>query len=105
MAATNLQIQQWADQRTRQRAEQIRALLLAMEDDRAAFDDVYAGLTKEGADWEDTRTDGPPNLLTRNDLLGINTFIDAMKTAMRAHDQLPVVLQACVRPVRVETEV
>ena len=99
MAATNKQIQQWADQRTRVRAEQIRALLLAMEDDRASYDDVYAGLTKEGADWEDDREDGPPNLLTRNDLLGINAFIDAMKTMMRAHDQLPVVLQACVRGV------
>ena len=102
MAATNLQIQKWSDERTRVRAEQIRALLLAMEDDRAVFDDVYAGLTAPGADWEDDREDGPPNLLTRNDLLGINAFIDSIKTAMRAHDQLPVVLQACVRPVRVE---
>ena len=102
MTATNQQIQQWANERTRVRAEQIRALLLAMEDDRAAFDDVYAGLTQQGADWTDQRTDGPPNLLTRNDMLGMNSFIDAMKTAMRAHDQLPVVLRACVRSVRVE---
>jgi len=101
MAATNQQIQQWANERTRVRAEQIRALLLAMEDDRAAFDDVYAGLTQEGADWTDQRTDGPPNLLTRNDMLGMNTFIDDMKTAMRAHAQISVVLRACVRPVQV----
>lgn len=99
MAASNLQIQQWANERTRVRAEQIRALLLAIEDDRASFDDVYAGLTAPGADWTDERTDGPPNLLTRDDLLGINAFIDAIKTSMRAHDQLPVVLQACVRGV------
>jgi hypothetical protein len=102
MAATNQQIQQWANERTRVRAEQIRALLLAMEDDRAAFDGIYAALVDPACDWTDVRTDGPPNLLAKNDLLGINAFIDAMKTAMRAHDQLPVVLKACVRSVRLE---
>ncbi len=102
MAATHEQIQRWANERTRVRAEQIRALLLAMEDDRAAFDDIYAALIDPENDWADNRQDGPPNLLSKSDLLGVNAFIDAMKTAMNAHDQMPVVLKACVRPVRLE---
>jgi len=97
--ATNEQIQRWANERTRVRAEQIRGLLLALEDDVAAIDSVYAALNDEGNDWSDGRTDGPPNLLTKGDLLGIHAFIAATIAAMRGHDQLPVVLKACVRPV------
>lgn len=95
--ATDLQIQNFTDHRLRPRAEQIRALLLAMEDDRAAFDDVYAALTAESPTWNDERADGPPHLLTGADVLALNTFLYDIITAMRGNAQLPVVLKACVR--------
>ena len=110
MAASNQQVQQWANERTRVRAEQIRALKIAIEDDVAVFDDVYANLANSPT-WDDDRTDGPPHLLTPNDLLGIHTFNvgflafldqtvqDAAAKIAAADDQLPVVLNACVRPV------
>jgi len=96
--ATNEQIQRWSNERTRVRAEQIRELLLAMEDDIAAIGDIYATLVDPG-DWTDNRTDGPPALLDAGDLLAMNTFVNEMATAMRASQQLPVVLKACVSPV------
>jgi hypothetical protein len=96
--ATNAQIQQYVNERTRVRAEQIRALVNSLNDDIAAIDDVYAELN--GAhDWEDTRTDGPPHLLIGSDVLGIHSFNVAIRDAMEAHGQYPVVLKACVRPV------
>jgi hypothetical protein len=98
MAATNTQVQHWSDERTRVRAEQIRALFNALTDDLAAIEDVYQNLT-DSPDWADTRTDGPPNLLGPNDLLAIHGFIFDIKAAMAGHASLPVVMQACVRPV------
>lgn len=97
--ATDPQVQQFVNERLRPRAEQIRALLLAMEDDRAAFDDIYAALTAPAPTWDDERADGPPHLLTGNDVLALNTFLYDTITAMRGNAQLPVVLKACVRPV------
>jgi hypothetical protein len=97
--ATDQQVQQFVNERVRPRAEQIRALLLAMEDDRAAFDDVYAALTAQSPTWADNRTDGPPHLLTKDDVLAWNTFLSDSITAMRGNAQLPIVLKACVRPV------
>jgi hypothetical protein len=97
-AATNEQVQQFVNNRIRPRAQQIRALLLSMEDDIAALDDVYANLT-DSPDWTDNRPDGPPHLLEPNDVLAINTFLHDMTTAMRGNAQLPVVLKACVHPV------
>lgn len=94
--ATDLQVQQFVDQRVRQRAEQIRALLLAMEDDISAIGDVYEHLN-DTPTWTDTRTDGPPYLLSASDVLGWNAFIVAMSAAMRAHDQFAVALKGCVR--------
>lgn len=99
MAASDQQVQQYVDERVRRRAEQIRALLLAMEDDRSAIDDVYAALTAPSPTWDDERTDGPPHLLTPADVLAWNTFLFDTIAAMRANAQLPVVLKACVRPV------
>lgn len=95
MPATNAQVQQFANERVRVRSEQIRALLLSMEDDITAIDDVYANLTST-PDWTDQRQDAPPHLLTPSDVLAWNTFINDIKTAMRNNVQLPVVLKACV---------
>lgn len=100
MAASDKQVQQFVNERIRPRAEQIRSLLLAIEDDIAAIDDVYAALTAQNPTWSDTRDDGPPHLLTPSDVLGVNAFLNAVKVAMRAHDQLPIVLKACVQAVR-----
>lgn len=98
MPATNQQVQNFVDSRVRPRAEQIRALLLAMEDDRAAFDDVYANLSSNPT-WTDNRQDGPPHLMEPNDVLAWNTFLADTVTAMRGNAQLPVVLKGCVRSI------
>lgn len=99
--ATNQQIQQFVNERVRPRAEQIRALLLAMEDDRAAFDDIYEALATNSNpnNWADDRPDGPPHLLTASDVLAWNTFLYNAVTAFNGDAQLPVVLKGCVRPV------
>ena len=97
-AATNAQVQAFVDQRVRPRCEQIRALVLAMQDDIAALGDIYANLTNNPT-WVDNRTDGPPHLLTANDVLAYNTFVNDANTAMSKDVQYPVVLAACVRPV------
>lgn len=115
--ATDQQVQQWANERTRVRSEQVRGLLHACEDDNAAIVSVYERLVGSGG-WSDGRTDGPPNLLTGADLLAFNTFSVQLATLLRnggtsgsltdqqridavkaMADQLPVVLNACVRPL------
>lgn len=113
MAATNEQVQTWVNERTRPRAEQVRKLLLSLEDDNAAIDDVYANLTNS-PDWTDTRDDFPPHLLTPSDVLAFSTLSVKLAAILRGtlvNDQtkidacndvaaqLPVVLDACVRPV------
>lgn len=94
--ATDAQVQQFVNERLRPRAEQIRALLLAMEDDISAIGDVYAHVA-DNPTWEDSRTDAPPYLLTPADVLAWNTFIAQTVAAMNANAQLPVVLKGCVR--------
>jgi hypothetical protein len=74
MAASDLQVQQFVDQRIRPHAELVRALALAFDDDIAAIDDVYAALTAANPTWADNRTDGPPHLLTASDVIDINAF-------------------------------
>jgi hypothetical protein len=116
MAASNEQVQNWSNGRTRVRAEQIRAVLLSCEDDNASVGEVYANLT-DSPTWDDARPDAP-NELSANDLLAINTFCVSMANLIRngktggsmtdqeridtvkaMSDQLPIVLKACVRPV------
>lgn len=111
MAATNEQVQQYANERVRPRCEQIRNLYLACKDDKATIGDVYANLTN-APDWTDSRPDAPPRLLTPNDVLAWNTFITQfialvegtfadVGAANSAAAQYPVVQQACVRPAQV----
>lgn len=99
MPATDEQVQRYVDERVRVRCEEIRALLNAINDDKAAIDDVYAALTQPNPTWTDNRTDGVPHLATPNDVLAWNTFITNLKTTMEGDAQLPVVLSLCVRPV------
>lgn len=113
--ATNAQMQRFADERIRVRAEQFRALLIACQDDSNAMDDPYARAV--GSDrWTDARTDGPPHLLksgnsaSPDDLLNFNTFIalfqkfmagtfSTVEEANGAAANWAVLVDACVRPV------
>lgn len=98
-ASNNNQVQKFVDERVRVRCEAIRDLLLAVEDDLSAIDDVYAALTQATPTWTDTRTDGPPHLLVGNDVLAMNTLFNDLKAMLRGNAQLPIALKACVRPV------
>jgi hypothetical protein len=97
MAATQEQIQRFVDERLRPRAEQIRGLLAAMKDDRAAIDDVYSELNGGGT-FTDTRQDGPPHLATASDVLAMNTLLANLVTAIEGNAQYPIAQKLCVRP-------
>ncbi len=99
MAATDQQVQQYVNERIRVRAEQCRALLNAMLDDKAAIDDVYAACAAQSPTWTDSRTDGPPHLLGPNDVLAYNSFITALIPNIRDAGDYASVARACVRPV------
>jgi hypothetical protein len=81
--ATDLQMQMFMDNRVRVRAEQLRAVLAAVRDDKAAIDDEYARAAGTNR-WTDNRTDGPPHLLVAgnsadpDDLLNYNAFATAL---------------------------
>lgn len=106
--ATDIQMQQYADQRIRVRAEQARALFAAMADDKAAIDDVYARASGT-TPWADARTDGPPSLLSEGDVLVYNTVITAMAKVVNGTALLTDIAAistnwsafqtACVRPL------
>lgn len=107
--ATDVQVQHYADERVRVRAEQCRALINAMRDDKAAIDDVYAACTQQSPTWVDGRTDGPPRLLTAQDILVFNAFISLFLKCIDGtavtqdvndmHTNLSVFQSACVRPL------
>ena len=108
MSATDQQMQQFCNERIRPRAEQLRALINAFRDDKAAIDAVY-DRAANGAAWSDARPDGPPRLLARQDVLVFNAFaslflqcIDGTATAQNVsdlHANLSVFEASCVRPV------
>jgi len=97
--ATNQQVQEFVDRRIRPRAEQCRALLNALLDDKAEIDDVYAACNQSSPTWTDSRTDGPPHLLMPADVLSYNAFITALIPNIRDAADYPAVVKACVRPV------
>ena len=110
MAASDAQVQAYSDQRVRPRCEQLRNLLVAIADDKATIDDIYAALTAPSPTWIDARDDFPPHLLTGNDVLAWNTFITGMQKlqagtfadlteANSFAAQWAIILKACVRPV------
>lgn len=73
--ATNQQVQNYADQRIRPRAEQFRALVAACADDKRAIDDPYAHCVQQSPTWTDSRGDAPPHLLAPSDVLVYNAII------------------------------
>src|SRR5438309_1645371 len=106
-AANDSQVQAYCDQRIRPRAEQLRALVNAMRDDKAAIDAVY-DRAANGAAWNDARTDGPPKLLGSQDVLVYNAFATLLLSCIdgtavtgdvaNLHANLAVFQAACVRP-------
>lgn len=109
MAATDQQVQQYVNERIRPRAEQFRAVVNACRDDKAAINDVYAAVVQADPTWSDDRPDGPPRLLTPQDVLVYNSVItlflkviDGTATAQDITDlsaNWSVFQSACVRPV------
>lgn len=113
--ATDIQMQAFADQRLRPRAEQFRNLRLACADDRGAIDDVYARAVGNSR-WTDARADGPPHILqsgnsaSPDDLLNYNSFLALFEKFMAgtfadlgeansAAANWAVLQDACVRSV------
>lgn len=96
MAASDIQVQQFVDERIRPRCEQIRNLYNALLDDIATIDDVYNALATDPS-WSDYRTDGPPHLLTPSDVLAVNTLLHNLVTALEGDAQFPIVRKSCVR--------
>lgn len=74
MAATNLQVQAYVDQRVRPRSNNVVDLINELTQDQAVIGDVYANLTNSPT-WTDNRTDGPAHLAVPNDVLAWNTFV------------------------------
>jgi len=97
--ATDQQVQTYVNERLRVRAEQIRSLVIAMQDDKASIDDIYAATTQPNPTWTDNRTDGPPHLLVPTDVPSFNAIITDILTAITEHSEYPNLLKACVRPV------
>lgn len=104
--ATNAQMQAYADQRVRTAAETWRDFIASLRDHKAGIDSVYERAVSANA-WSDSRTDGPPKLLTSQDMLNFNSFItfllklvDTGLTAQEVTDlraQLAPMLTFCVR--------
>jgi hypothetical protein len=108
MAANDAQMQQYANERVRVRAEQARALVNALRDDKSSIDAVY-DRAANGAAWADNRTDGPPKLLASSDVLAFNTVITLLLKCVDGTATLADVASlnnnwtafqaACVRPL------
>lgn len=99
-AATDSQVQKFSDERFRPFAELLRSAYLKAKDHQASIGDVYAALTAPSPTWTDARTDGPPTLLTPNDLLAWNAFMVAFTQFVEGNGNWPAVLKACVRQVQ-----
>lgn len=113
-AATDAQMQQFANERVRVRAEQARELVAALRDDRTAIDDIYARAVSNSR-WTDARTDGPPTLMQSGNsanpdhMLVYNTVaekllkcVDGTATLQDIADlsaNWPTFMDACVRGV------
>lgn len=113
--ATDAQMQAFANNRVRPRAETFRNLRAACLDDKASLNDVYARAIGTNR-WTDARNDGPPHLLISgnsanpDDMLVYNTFITLFEKFMtgtfanlseanNAAAQWLVLQNSCVRPI------
>lgn len=76
--ATDQQVQVFADARIRQRAQDVRALLIRIQDDLVAIPDIYEACNQVSPTWTDNRIDGPPHLLAPSDVLVYNTVAQAL---------------------------
>ncbi len=110
MPATDQQVQTFVNVRFRPFAEAARALYLAAVDHRASIDDVYnACLPQNNPTWEDNRDDGPPHILSPQDVLAWNAFMANLimaiegtpdqNTLAQITQNWATILRACVRPV------
>lgn len=81
--ATNIQMQQYCDQRIRPFAETWALLIARAREHKLAIDDIYARAVSVNA-WNDARTDGPPHLMQAgnsanpDDVLAFNALITAL---------------------------
>lgn len=73
--ATDQQVQTYANERIRVRAEAFRKLVAQCRDDKLAIEDVFEACAQQSPTWIDNRTDGPPSLLTPQDVLVYNTML------------------------------
>lgn len=106
--ATDAQMQAYADQRLRPRAEQARALVASLRDDKASIEDIF-DRAQNGDPWNDARTDGPPSLLVSQDMLVYNSVavlllkcVDGTATLQEVADlnaNWSQFMSACVRPI------
>lgn len=119
MAATDIQMQNFADQRVRRRAEALRDLLNSLADDKASIDEIFARAVSNSR-WNDARQDGPPTLLQSGNsanpdhMLAFNTLTSQLLWLLRNEGEAPggtladfansvrgnwaVVIDTCVRP-------
>jgi hypothetical protein len=75
VAATDVQMQTYADQRIRVRAETFRALVNSSTDDKNNITDEYARASSAIA-WADARTDGPAHLLQAGNNANPDDFLN-----------------------------
>lgn len=97
--ATDLQVQQFSDERVRVRCEQLRDVVASLDDDKGAIDDVYAACNAGSPTWSDNRIDGPPHLLAPSDMLAYNALMSDLITYIKAHGAYWVIAKSCVRPI------
>ena len=108
-AATNLQVQNYSDQKVRPLCEQFVQFVSNLQLALAQMTDINANLMSSPT-WTDTRTDGPPHLAQPSDLLtiaaaaaafgrvlsGVGTAADSVAIATA----MPVIQSLCVNGPR-----
>ena len=100
MAITNAQIQAFVDSRIRPHCGLARALTIIFDDDIACIDDVYAAMIDSGNTWEDTPRNGaPPHLMSKEDVLAINSFMHNVRDFIKNDDNYEIMLKVCSQPI------
>jgi hypothetical protein len=97
-AATNPQVQAFADARVRPHCELARSVALALTDDIAAIDDIYQNISGS-PDWVDANPNHLPHTMTPADMLAWNAFIHTIRDAIVNDPNYPVILKLCRSPI------
>lgn len=103
--ATDLQMQNYMNQRVRVHAESFRSIYLAVKDDKAAMQDEYDRAIGTNR-WNDANDGGPPHLLqsgnsaSPDDLLNFNQFITAFITIIDGTGESDAVKAGYVNDMR-----